>query len=93
MENRQREYEKKIRELELEKHKLELDLATLKELLNMERMKPPQILEKVVERPVEVIRQVPVEKIVEVQVEVAKLVPGPERIIEKFVEVPKYIEI
>jgi hypothetical protein len=30
---------------------------------------------------------------VEVQVEVAKLIPGPERIIEKFVEVPKYVEV
>jgi hypothetical protein len=34
-----------------------------------------------------------VEKPVEVIVEVPRNVPGPERIVEKIVEVPKYIEV
>jgi hypothetical protein len=44
----------------LDKHKLDLELATLREQLANEKLKPPQIVEKIVERPVEVIRQVPV---------------------------------
>lgn len=43
-------------------------------------------MEKIVERPVEVIRHVPVEKIV--QIEVPKYIEGPREIIEKIVEVP-----
>jgi hypothetical protein len=38
----------------------------------MEKMKPPQVVEKLVDRIVEVIKQVPVEKIVEVKVDLSE---------------------
>jgi hypothetical protein len=43
-------------------------VATLKEQLASEKAKPPQVIEKIVNQLVEVIRQVPVEKIVEVRI-------------------------
>ena len=79
--------------METDKHRIKLETATLKEMLALEKAKPAQVIEKIVNQPVEVIKQVPVEKIVEVKVEVPKHIPGPERIVERKVEVPKIIEV
>lgn len=90
---RNTDYERQLRDMEGDRHKLRLEVATLKEMLAMEKARPPQIVEKIVNQPVEVIKQVPVEKIVEVRVEVPKHVPGPERTVERKVEVPKIVEV
>jgi hypothetical protein len=43
---------------------LQLDVASLAEKLQLEKSKPPVYIDKIIEKPVEIIKQVPVEKIV-----------------------------
>ena len=48
MEARNKDMDKKLRELETDKHKLTLDLTSLAEKLQLEKSKPPIYIDKIV---------------------------------------------
>lgn len=84
------EHDKIIAKLEAEKYRIEVDADMLAKLLKEREEEITKLSQRV---PREIIKEVIVEKPVEVIVEVPRMVPGPERVVEKIVEVPKYIEV
>lgn len=88
MEKTNGNYDKIINKLEGDKYKLEVDLNLVKRLL---AEKENEIKRLSTHTTKEIIKEVIIEKPVEVQIEVPKHIPGPERIVEKIVEIPKYI--